>query len=80
VTTDTKTPATAKDVYTVTVPKNFVPPKVTPATTEGAATGTFAPADVFYSFRGLSQALTYWLPKGLNESVATARTFRQIVR
>ena len=63
------------------VPKGLaVPARVTPPTNASALKGEFAPADVFYSFRGLSAALTYWMPKGLNESVATARTLRQITR
>jgi len=54
--------------------------KVTPTTVKGAVEGTFVPADVFYSFRGMTDALTYWLPANLNASVRTARSFRQLVR
>ena len=61
-------------------PPRAVKRKVTPTTEDGAATGTFVPADVFYSFRGMADALSYWLPRGLNNSVATARTLRQLVR
>lgn len=75
-----KVKVVAADVYTVPVPRNFVPPKVVPATEKTSAETGFVSADVFYSFRGFTQALTYWMPTGLNRSVATARSLRQIVR
>ncbi len=55
------------------------PRRVTPTTETGKTATDFVPADVFYSFRGVVDSLTYWMPKGLNESVATARTFTRIV-
>jgi hypothetical protein len=53
---------------------------VTPAT-EATSTGKgYEAADVFYTFRGVIDAATYWLPANLNRSVTKARALRQIVR
>lgn len=66
-------------VYGPPAPTARKPRKVTPATVKGAQTGSYSPEDVFYSFRGFTDALSYWMPAFLNQSVATARTFRQLV-
>lgn len=53
--------------------------KVTATHETVAATASYVKADVFYSFRGFSDALSYWLPMNLNKSVETARSFRKLV-
>jgi hypothetical protein len=78
-------PPTAPIPGTVRLPSGnkvspgYRPSKVTPATTATKDGDGFIKADVFYSFRGVTDAVTYWMPKGLNEAVASARRLRQIV-
>jgi hypothetical protein len=54
--------------------------RTTPSTVTGSTDTDFVPADVNYSFRGVANSLFYWMPAGLNNSVNTARSFRQLVR